>query len=52
MRFHNDDNTPFAKALAKKRSKLDLQIQRGAGVVDSGRKNAGRAPTRQFNRGR
>lgn len=52
MRFQNDDNTPFAKALAKKKSKRDFQSPRAGAAANSGRKNAGRAPTRQFNRGR
>ncbi|MEV5570249.1 hypothetical protein AB0L06_09370 [Spirillospora sp. NPDC052269] len=52
MRSQNDDTTPFAKALAKKKSKNDFKNPRAAAVKDHGRKNAGRTPTRQFNRGR
>ncbi|WP_158588078.1 hypothetical protein [Actinomadura logoneensis] len=52
MRIHNDDNTPFAKALAKKKSKDAFKNPRTAAMADRGRKHAGRTPTRQFNRGR
>ncbi|MEV4259390.1 hypothetical protein AB0J52_40050 [Spirillospora sp. NPDC049652] len=51
MRFHNDDNPPFSKALAKKKSKQDFKNPKAA-MADRGRKHAGRTPTRQFNRGR
>ncbi|WP_157429854.1 hypothetical protein [Actinomadura oligospora] len=52
MRFQNNDETPFAKAIAKKKSKNDFKNPRAASLADHGRRNAGRTPTRQFNRGR
>ncbi|MFC4909127.1 hypothetical protein [Actinomadura gamaensis] len=52
MRFHNDDNPPFAKALAKKKAKRDFPNPRTAALPNRARQNAGRQPTRQFNRGR
>ncbi|MCP2343037.1 hypothetical protein [Actinomadura rupiterrae] len=52
MRFQNDDNPPFTKALAKKKSKRDFQNPRAGAMANHANRNARRLPTRQLNRGR